>query len=453
METRRRERERERERERVLLAMLPARARTALLALGVVLWAAAMAEARIDKVKLNHDSRSIILVAEPFGFNENGVIEVEIGKATVFLPENSPAADKTRIGMILVTDDMNADASPPFEDSRCLLDDHGARVLFTLEEVENNRAKDGNFYYRNSITEGNGGIYSLYFTNCIEDSDVTLSMATSLYNALPNGGRDYLSAGKKLLPAVYMVMFVASLVMLALWANILSKRRNHVQRVHFLMLTLIVFKALTLLSQYGMNHYIQKTGDPEGWNIAYYIFTFLRGLMFFTVIILLGTGYSYFKPFLSDNEKRLLMVVIPLQVLANIAIIVMDEDSPADRDWFTWRDIFHLLDIICCCAVLFPIVWSIKRLREAATTDGKAARNAEKLALFKQFYVMVVAYVYFTRIIVYLLQATLPYQYTWLGDAAGEVATLSFYVATGIKFQPAQHNPYLSLEEAEMAEL
>ena len=131
----------------------------------------------------------------------------------------------------------------------------------------------------------------------------------------------------------------------------------------------------------------------------------------------------------------------------------MDEDSPADRDWFTWRDIFHLLDIICCCAVLFPIVWSIKRLREAATTDGKAARNAEKLALFKQFYVMVVAYVYFTRIIVYLLQATLPYQYTWLGDAAGEVATLSFYVATGIKFQPAQHNPYLSLEEAEMAEL
>ncbi len=44
-------------------------------------------------------------------------------------------------------------------------------------------------------------------------------------------------------------------------------------------------------------------------------------------------------------------------------------------------------------------------------------------------------------------------RYTWLGDAAGEVATLSFYLMTGVKFQPAQHNPYLSLEEAEMAEL
>ena len=424
-----------------------------LFCLAVLVLAATLAEARIDKVKLNHDDRSIILVAEPFGFNENGVIEMEIGKATVFLPENSAAADKTKIGMVLVTDDVDTEATRPSDNEGCLLDDQSSRVLFTLEEVENNRAKDGIFYYKNSITEGNGGIYSLYFANCLEDSDVTLSMATSLYNALPNGGKDYLSAGKKLLPAVYMVVFICSLVMLALWGNLISKRRMHVQRVHVLMLVLVIFKSLTLLSQYGMNHYIQKTGDPEGWNIAFYVFSFLRGLMFFTVIILLGTGYSYFKPFLSDNEKKLLMVVIPLQVLANIAIIIMDEDSPADRDWFTWRDIFHLLDIICCCAVLFPIVWSIKRLREAATTDGKAARNMEKLALFKQFYIMVVAYVYFTRIIVYLLQATLPYQYTWLGDAAGEVATLAFYVTTGLKFQPAQHNPYLSLEEAEMAEL
>ena len=69
-----------------------------LFCLAVLVLAATLAEARIDKVKLNHDDRSIILVAEPFGFNENGVIEMEIGKATVFLPENSAAADKTKRG-------------------------------------------------------------------------------------------------------------------------------------------------------------------------------------------------------------------------------------------------------------------------------------------------------------------------------------------------------------------
>jgi hypothetical protein len=31
-----------------------------------------------------------------------------------------------------------------------------------------------------------------------------------------------------------------------------------------------------------------------------------------------------------------------------------------------WRDILHLVDIVCCCLVLFPIVWSIKQLRDAS---------------------------------------------------------------------------------------
>jgi hypothetical protein len=39
--------------------------------------------------------------------------------------------------------------------------------------------------------------------------------------------------------------------------------------------------------------------------------------------------------------------------------------------WMTWRDVLHLLDVLCCCAILFPIVWSIRHLREAAEADGK----------------------------------------------------------------------------------
>lgn len=115
--------------------------------------------------------------------------------------------------------------------------------------------------------------------------------------------------------------------------------------------------------------------------------------------------------------------------------IVDQEESPAEKDWFTWRDVFHLVDIICCCAILFPIVWSIKHLREASQTDGKAARNLEKLTLFRQFYVMVVVYIYFTRIVVYLLKSTMPYQYEWVSEAADQMATLAFYVWTAVSFR------------------
>lgn len=55
---------------------------------------------------------------------------------------------------------------------------------------------------------------------------------------------------------------------------------------------LVVFVAV---QQAGMNHYVALTGSPDGWNIAYYIFTFFRGILFFTVIVLIGTGWSYMK--------------------------------------------------------------------------------------------------------------------------------------------------------------
>ena len=36
-------------------------------------------------------------------------------------------------------------------------------------------------------------------------------------------------------------------------------------------------------------------------------------------------------------------------------------------------------------------------MKDASSTDGKAAVSLEKLKLFRHFYIMVVCYVYFTR--------------------------------------------------------
>jgi hypothetical protein len=234
------------------------------------------------------------------------------------------------------------------------------------------------------------------------------------------------------------------------WAWYVWKNKQYAHKVHYLMFALIFFKAWTTLSQALMYHYIETTGSADGWNIAYYVFTFFRGILFFTVVVLIGTGWSYMKAFLGDKEKRIIMIVIPLQVFANVAIVVTDEVSPSKSEWFTWRDVFHLVDIICCCAILFPIVWSIKHLREASQTDGKAARNLEKLTLFRQFYVMVVVYVYFTRIVVYLLKSSVEYEYSWVSEAADQIATLAFYLWTATKFRPVNDNPYLKLEQSEM---
>jgi len=142
--------------------------------------------------------------------------------------------------------------------------------------------------------------------------------------------------------------------------------------------------------------------------------------------------------------------VIPLQILDNIAMVVIEETAPGTQGWFTWKDIFRLVDITCCGAILVPIIWSIKHLKEASQIDGKAARNMEKLKLFRQFYLLVVSYIYFTRIIVYLLDATLPFRWVWLGDFFTELASLCFYAITGYKFRPIPDNPFLSMDDEDM---
>lgn len=78
-------------------------------------------------------------------------------------------------------------------------------------------------------------------------------------------------------------MFVLFAVVAALWGAVLIRQRAHAHRLHALMATLVAFKALTLLSQAGMFQLIRTTGHPEGWNVAFYVFNFLRGILFFTV--------------------------------------------------------------------------------------------------------------------------------------------------------------------------
>lgn len=145
----------------------------------------------------------------------------------------------------------------------------------------------------------------------------------------------------------------------------------------------------------------------------------------------------------------MLMIVIPLQVLANVASVVIGETGPFIKDWVTWNQVFLLVDIICCCAIIFPIVWSIRSLRETSKTDGKAARNLAKLTLFRQFYIVVIGYLYFTRIVVFALKTIAAYKYQWVSNAAEELASLAFYIVIFYMFRPLETNEYFVLDEEE----
>ena len=80
-------------------------------------------------------------------------------------------------------------------------------------------------------------------------------------------------------------------------------------------------------------------------------------------------------------------------------------------------------------------------MREATHTNGKVAVNLMKLTLFRQYYIVVVYYIYFTRDVVYALITITAYLYALTSVMARELVTLAFYVITSYKFLSIMHNP------------
>ncbi len=76
-------------------------------------------------------------------------------------------------------------------------------------------------------------------------------------------------------------------------------------------------------------------------------------------------------------------------MLANVATIVLAESEQGASRYDRWKEVLIVVDLLCCAAILLPVVWSIKHLQTASQSDGKAAQNLRKLRLFRHFYIMV----------------------------------------------------------------
>ncbi|XP_073722521.1 protein GPR108 isoform X1 [Misgurnus anguillicaudatus] len=306
------------------------------------------------------------------------------------------------------------------------------------------------FRFLLTMGEQSQGLYNLEFHNCHnlkERAQSPYSLNVTILEKNPNG---YLSASEIPLPRLYISMAAIFLTAAIIWTYTLLKYRYSVFKIHWLMAALAYTKAVSLLFHSINYHFINSEGHPiEAWAVMYYITHLLKGALLFITLALIGTGFAFVKYILSDKEKKIFMIVIPLQVLANVAFIIIEETEEGASEYALWREILFLVDLICCGAVLFPVVWSIRHLQEAANTDGKAAMNLEKLKLFRHYYVMIVCYIYFTRIIAILLKVTVPFDWQWSQEFLVEVSTLIFFVLTGFKFRPASNNPYLQLPQDE----
>ncbi|EOY10827.1 Lung seven transmembrane receptor, putative [Theobroma cacao] len=389
------------------------------------------------------DYRSMILF-ESFGFSKNGHVEISVRNVSWTSRHQKTQPNPSSMGFFIANIHSLRSIWNESESKEgfCVLSRRYGKVIFKFENLTADST------YSGSIEIDDPDKYSLVFGNCQPEFRVSMHVHTEMYN-LKEGEKDFLPAGQTPLPRLFFFFFLIYAAFLLIWVFACINQKPRVEKIHLIMAALLLFKCLKMICASEDKMYVRKTGTPHGWDVAFYIFGFFKGIMLFTVIILIGTGWSFLKPYLQEREKQVLMTVIPLQVLENITYVVISETGPATRDWMTWNQLFLLIDIACCCVVFFPIIWSIKSLREASKTDGKAGKNLEKLTLFKQFYIVVMGYLYFTRIMVSAVGAFLNYRLEWMMTVLEEGASLAFYVFIFYNFQPMEKNPYLVINDEE----
>ncbi|KAJ8286525.1 hypothetical protein GJAV_G00040150 [Gymnothorax javanicus] len=370
-------------------------------------------------------------------------------------PPGTEGRDKTKPEPKAEPQPTAKEAAGPVKSKRDTSKANESEVSYPLQNREDIYSFEFSF---NVSSDDQQGLYNLYFHNCYGSEPLAnglLKFSIDIKIEEKNPG-SFLSAGEIPLPKLYIVMSIFFLLIGALWVHVLRTYRADVFKIHWLMAALPFTKSLSLLFHAIDYYYISNQGFPiEGWAVVFYIAHLLKGALLFITIALIGTGWAFIKHILSDKDKKIFMIVIPLQVLANVAFIIIESTEEGTTEYGLWKEVLFLVNLLCCGAILFPVVWSIRHLQEASATVGKAAINLAQLKLFRHYYVMIVCYIYFTQIFAILIKAIVPFQWKWLYQLLDELATLTFFFLTGHKFRPASRNPYLllSLEEDEEQEM
>lgn len=278
--------------------------------------------ALVHHLQIHKDDRNVFKI-ETFGFIAGGRMNISVSDFSITLSAkdkikeaDTNGANYYKVGFLMRKANSEStaqqDLEKMIEHKDCILDHiKEDDVFFDMSEK-----KDWKKLTSWHVVNGDNsmGLYSLIFARCAPTGNhlTSFKLDAVFYNPGPN----YLSAGDKPLPWLYFSFFVAFVGCLIGWLYIISQQSRNTFAIHHLMSALLVLKCATLLIEGVRYHNISMYGvSSEGWSILYFIFSFVKGVMLFLVILLIGSGWTLMKSYLNSKEKKIIFVVLILQVI------------------------------------------------------------------------------------------------------------------------------------------
>ncbi|KAF9919908.1 hypothetical protein BGZ65_011707, partial [Modicella reniformis] len=205
------------------------------------------------------------------------------------VPNEGDKGEEKRIGFLIQKGSSSADTVDWQEG--CILDD-----TYFRDDIDQGRGEfqpldttKEDFHYVHEITSGEQEMWSMLFVNCPRSS-VSFKLKTNEINP----GNNHLSAGDIPLPKVYAASAIAYFAASAIWLSRLMRKDTKVFWPHKLMFVLAMMIGIQKTFQAIKMNYMKIGEDSEGWTVMFYIFAFI-------------------KPFLSPKDKKIILIIIPLQ--------------------------------------------------------------------------------------------------------------------------------------------
>ncbi|XP_023765950.1 protein CANDIDATE G-PROTEIN COUPLED RECEPTOR 7 [Lactuca sativa] len=211
-----------------------------------------------------------------------------------------------------------------------------------------------------------------------------------LYNIDDGNGttKNFLSAGLTQLRFLYIIFSFSYLTLLGFWILVCFKNRRIFNRTHLLKGGLLLVNCVHFMCVAADLHHVKMTGTAHGLDVVFFIFQLMTAVLLSTVIVLIGAGWFFWKPFLKREEELVLMIVIVLEVWANVDPIMPWEAAVPYNNKNG-----SLADVIYCFAIYFSIALSSILLDEIRETDLNGNKN--KLWLFMM---LTIVYVLITKL-------------------------------------------------------